>query len=111
MESHKTYPWRKQVPWRVLDTEALVVDVKAGLLYPLNSVGTRIWELCDGERTVDEIVKIIAAEFDADEATILEDTTHFLQELAEAKLLSLDRKPQPHPTVVEPRVRRNDTGR
>ena len=65
MELHETYPCRKHVPWRALDTEALVVDVKAGLLYPLNSVGARIWEMSDGQRTVDEIVRTITDEFDA----------------------------------------------
>lgn len=85
------------MPWRVIDTESLVVDVKAGLLYPLNSVGTRIWQLSDGQRSGDEIVGIIAAEFDADLATIREDTTHFLHELAQAKLISMNEKPNPRP--------------
>jgi hypothetical protein len=85
------------VPWRQLDTEALVVDVKAGLLYPLNSVGARIWQLSDGRRTADEIVQAIAAEFDADEKTIRQDTADFLRELQQHELISLDDKPQPSP--------------
>ena len=97
MESHRTYPCRKRVPWRVLDTEALVVDVKAGLLYPLNSVGARIWQLADGQRTVDEIVQSIAAEFDADEKTIRQDAADFLRELRQRELISLDDKPHPPP--------------
>ncbi len=97
MESHRTYPCRKRVPWRVLDTEALVVDVKAGLLYPLNSVGARIWQLSDGQRTVDEIVQSIAAEFDADEKTIRQDAADFLRELRQRELISLDDKPHPPP--------------
>lgn len=90
MDSAKVVPRRKQVPWRVLDAEALVVNVKTGMLYPLNSVGTRIWELCDGERTLAEIVAALAAEFDADEQTIGEDAERFIVELAEAGLASLD---------------------
>jgi hypothetical protein len=109
MESHRTYPCRKQVPWRVLDTEALVVDVKAGLLYPLNSVGTRIWQLSDGQRTVDEIVRIITDEFDANEETVREDTIDFLTELAQAKLLSLEDKSRP-PSAVAAKARPHDAG-
>lgn len=93
MESSNRYPCRKQVPWRVIDAETLVVDVKSGLLYPLNSVGTRIWELCDGRRTVEEIVQIIAAEFDAELATIREDTSQFVQELERAVLIKIDKEP------------------
>jgi len=109
MELHETYPCRKHVPWRALDTEALVVDVKAGLLYPLNSVGARIWEMSDGQRTVDEIVRTITDEFDADEATIREDTTHFLRELVQAQLISLEEAPR-SPSTVGPRSRRLDAG-
>ena len=90
MDLDKVVPRRKQVPWRVLDTEALVVNVKTGMLYPLNSVGTRIWELCDGERTLPEIVAALAAEFEADERIIREDAERFIVELAEASLVSLD---------------------
>jgi Coenzyme PQQ synthesis protein D (PqqD) len=95
MELNKAYPVRKQVPWRAIDTETLVVDVKAGLLFPLNSVATRIWQLCDGRHMVDEIVQIITAEFDADDKTIRQDTAEFIQELLQRKLVSLDKKPQP----------------
>lgn len=98
MEFNKAYPRRKQVPWRVIDVESLVVDVKAGLLYPLNSVATRIWQLCDGQRTVEEIVQIVVAEFDTDWETAREDTTGFIQELFQRELISLTQKPRPPET-------------
>jgi len=63
------YPRRRSVPWRAIDTEAVVVDVKSGLLYPLNAVGATIWDLCDGSRTVDEIVAALVDTFDAEPAT------------------------------------------
>jgi len=109
MESHSTYPCRKQVPWRLLDAEALVVDVKAGLLYPLNSVGARIWQLSDGQRTVEEIVQAILDEFDATAEIVRKDTIAFLTELAEAKLLSLEERPRP-PSAVGAGARPHATG-
>ena len=92
MDSTESFPLRKSVPWRTLDTEALVVDVKGGLLYPLNSVGARIWDLCDGVRSVDEIVGVIADEFAAPETTIRTDAIEFIERLADAKLISLERR-------------------
>lgn len=86
------FPLRRSMPWRTLDTEALVVDVKSGLLYPLNSVGARIWELCDGARSVDEIVGVVANEFAAPEASIRADTVEFIERLADAKLVSIERR-------------------
>jgi hypothetical protein len=92
MVSADEFPVRKAVPWRVLDTEALVVDVKGGLLYPLNSVAARIWELCDGARSVDEIVTMLAREFEAPEPTIRADAVDFIQRLADARLVSIERR-------------------
>jgi hypothetical protein len=92
MDWTDAFPVRKSVPWRALDTEALVVDVKGGLLYPLNSVGARIWDLCDGARSVDEIVGLLAAEFEAPEPTIRADATEFIERLADAKLVSIERR-------------------
>lgn len=88
----EAFPRRRSMPWRTLDTEALVVDVKSGLLYPLNSVGARIWELCDGARSVDDIVGVVAGEFAAPEATIRADTVEFIERLADAKLVSIERR-------------------
>jgi hypothetical protein len=92
MDWTEAFPVRKPVPWRSLDTETLVVDVKGGLLYPLNSVAARIWELCDGARNVDEIVTMLTREFAAPEPTIRADAVDFIQRLAGAKLVSIERR-------------------
>jgi len=89
MPSPDARPQRKPVPWRRIDTEALVLEVKTGTLYPLNSVGARIWELCDGGRSVADIVAILVTEFDADPATIRQDADAFITALADAELVSL----------------------
>jgi hypothetical protein len=95
VESRESYPRRKPVPWRQLGGDALVVDVKAGLLYPLNAVGARIWELSDGARSVEAIIEALRAEFDADEPTIRQDTADFLRELRQRELISLEDGPRP----------------
>jgi hypothetical protein len=92
MDWTDAFPVRRSVPWRTLDTEALVVDVKGGLLYPLNSVGARIWNLCDGARSVDEIVGLLTGEFEAPEPTIRADAIEFIERLAGANLIAIDRR-------------------
>jgi hypothetical protein len=81
------------VPWRTLDTEALVVDVSAGTLYPLNSVAARIWALCDGARSIDEIVRTLVREFDADEGRIRHDAERFIDDLTTARLVEIGAGP------------------
>lgn len=97
MISPETFPCRKPVPWRQLDTEALVINVKSGLLYPLNSVAARIWQLADGTRSAADIVQALVDEFDADEPTIRDDALGFLAALERAGLLSVDTAPRLRP--------------
>ena len=95
MPSSERYPRRRAVPWRTLDTEALVVDVGGGRVYPLNQVAARIWQLCDGARTVETIVRTLAEEFDADEEVIRLDAERFIHELAGAQLVDVMTAPSP----------------
>lgn len=76
------------VAWRIIDEEALVVSPKDSLIYPLNAVGTKIWELLDGKRTVEEITSIICCEFEGDEDTIQNDVVIFLEDLKQAGLIN-----------------------
>jgi hypothetical protein len=89
------YPRRRSIPWRTLDTEAVVVDVKSGLLYPLNAVGATIWNLCDGSRTVDDIIAALVDAFDAEPAKIAHDARSFLEALASADLITAEPSPLP----------------
>ena len=75
--------------FRIVDGEAVVVDVSGGMVSVINRVGTRIWELVDGSRTVREIAGLIAAEYNIAVQTALEDALGFLQELSRNELAVL----------------------
>ena len=53
---------------RVYDDEAFVVVPSRGEYDILNKVGTRVWELIDGQRSVEEIVTIICDEYEVEPA-------------------------------------------
>ena len=53
-----------QVIDRVVDGEALLIHLQSGEYFSLNPIGTRIWELLSGERTLDEIANILVSEYD-----------------------------------------------
>lgn len=55
-----------QVIDRVVDGEALLIDLQTGNYFSLNAVGTRIWENLDGSHTVQEIIRIVSDEYDVD---------------------------------------------
>jgi len=78
-----------QVAARVVDGSAVIVLADAGEVNVLNPVGTRIWELCDGSRSVRQIAEAIAAEFEVTLEQALHDVEEFLGSLAQAQAVVL----------------------
>src|ERR1700754_4428990 len=67
--------------------QTVLLRLEDGSYYALDDVGARVWELCDGERTTDEIVEGMCAEFAAPRETIAADVLDFVSELREERLL------------------------
>ncbi len=88
------YPVRhEQAASHVLDGQAMVVLVDAGRVNLLNQVGTRIWELIDGKRTVREIAETLVQEFQVTREVALEDTRAFIANLIERQAVELRAEP------------------
>ena len=69
----------------------VLLRLEDGGYYALDEVGAMIWELCDGNRAVAEIVAILCEEFDAPESTVREDVLEFIGDLRRERLLVVDR--------------------
>ena len=65
----------------------ILLGLDDGQYYALNRVGGRVWQLCDGTRTVSEIVSILCEEFAAPAATIELDVLELLEDLANGNLV------------------------
>ena len=50
-------------------------------IFTLNDVGARIWELLDGERSVEDIAEQIGAEYATSRETAARDVAEFLRQL------------------------------
>jgi hypothetical protein len=70
-----------KVVGRIVDDEAVLVLPEQGEVKVLNEVGSRIWELVDGTRTIREIAYHIHREFDVDEVAAEMDTLEFVSEI------------------------------
>ena len=81
------YRRARDVRYRILDGEAVVVRQGAAEVLGLDPIGSRILDLLDGERSLDELVDRLAAEFDADRGRLESDARAFLDELAEAGVI------------------------
>jgi hypothetical protein len=79
---------RERVLAEQVDGETVLLDLDSGMYFSLNDVGARIWELCDGTRTVGEIVASICEDYDAPEEVIRADVQELLGILTAEQLLA-----------------------
>ena len=71
---------------RAADTRVLL-DPKDGRYYALDEVSGRIWDLCDGTRTVAQVVALMIREYDAPAEKVEADVLEFLDDLANDGLI------------------------
>jgi hypothetical protein len=76
--------------WRVVDGEAVILDLDGGQYFGLNQVGTRIWELLKEGRSSASIRALLSEEYDAGEAELDQDIALFIQELVKMGLAEVD---------------------
>jgi hypothetical protein len=65
----------------------VLLDVEDGRYFALDEVGGRVWDLCDGNRTVSEIAALIGEEYDAPAETIERDLAELMSDLANEELV------------------------
>jgi hypothetical protein len=65
-----------------------LLDPDSGEYFTLDDVGGRIWELCDGTKTIAQIAQTLAIEFDAPFEQIEADASDLLSELASSRLVA-----------------------
>jgi hypothetical protein len=65
---------------RVIDGKAVVISIDRNQVHVMNSVGTRVWELCDG-RVLDDIIDQIVIEFEVERAQAARDVQTFVERL------------------------------
>jgi len=91
MEARKEFPMRDdRTAWRVIDGEAVILSIEDKFIRSLNPVGTRVWELLDGTKTVDDIAEIVSSEFEVGTNQARQDILDFIEELAQKKIISMN---------------------
>jgi coenzyme PQQ biosynthesis protein PqqD len=65
----------------------VLLDIDSGRYYALDEVGGRVWQLCDGTRSVRQIVEVMCDEYDAAADEVEADVEAFVNELVGESLL------------------------
>lgn len=83
----RVYQPTGQVLSRVLDGEAVLLDLGGGQYYGLDPVGTEVWRGLEGGATPSELVRRVVAAYDVDPDTARRDIEALLSELLARKLI------------------------
>ena len=79
---------RDRVIVQEVEQQAVLLDIESGEYFALNDVGKRVWDLCDGTRTVAQVADAICAEYDVPPETAFDDTGALLDNLVGAGLVT-----------------------
>ncbi|NEO81208.1 PqqD family peptide modification chaperone [Moorena sp. SIO4G3] len=69
--------------------EAIILDIKSGVYYGLNTVGASIWNLIQEPKTLDEIRNALLAEYEVEPEKCDRDLLTLLQEFAAVGLIEV----------------------
>jgi hypothetical protein len=83
----RVYQPTGQVLSRVLDGEAVLLDLGGGQYYGLDPVGTEVWRGLEAGATPSELVRRVVAAYDVDPDTARRDIEALLSELLARKLI------------------------
>ncbi len=83
----------KDMVTRVIDDETILLPIyktseEINCIYTLNKVASRIWELIDGKRTLDEIKSKALKEFDTTPKEVDKEMQKLLKDLKEIKAIA-----------------------
>jgi Coenzyme PQQ synthesis protein D (PqqD) len=65
----------------------VLLNMDDGRYFALDGVGGRVWDLCDGSRTLSEIAAILGEEYDAPAETIERDLAELMSDLTHEDLV------------------------
>lgn len=72
-----------------VDGELISMSVDKGACYGFNTIGTRLWELLEKPRCVDELCEHMCAEFAVGEAECRAEVSEFVEELRKEGLVGI----------------------
>jgi hypothetical protein len=67
--------------------DVLLFNIEDGNYYSLNEIGGRVWDLCDGSRSVAQLVALLASEYEASTEDIRKDVTDLLEGFQTGRLI------------------------
>jgi len=78
---------RSYLNYRTIEGETVILNRKEGRLHQLNPTASFIWDCCDGNSNLAEIVDRLAGTYEVDSSTARKDVEEVLSNLRSSNLL------------------------
>ncbi len=85
--STRLRPNTDDVAAKVIDGEAIIMNLSNGLYFSMDSVGSAVWEMVETGQSIDEMTSTLDARYDVDEEVIRDDVNRLLAELLTEELV------------------------
>ena len=79
----------KDVVFRELDGEAVILNLESGMYFGLDPIGTRIWQLVAEHDSLRAVWEAMQREFEAPDETLRSDLLTFIGELSAKGLVTI----------------------
>jgi len=80
----------EDVVWRNLQGESVLLDLKSGVYFGLDAVGTRIWTLLQAHRDLQAVLQELLCEYEVSEETCARDLMDLVSAMAEKGLVQTE---------------------
>ena len=87
MSSRTRFQRRQNILKQEAAGTVVLLNMDDGRYFALDGVGGRVWDLCDGSRTLSEIAAILAEEYEAPAETIERDLAELINDLTNEELV------------------------
>ncbi len=78
---------KDKVTFRVVNGEAVILNLDNGYYYSLNRVGTRIWEALNKQKSLGEIANFLKEEYQLPEKQLKNDLLGLIKDLEKERLI------------------------
>jgi len=86
--NHCLRPRGEEIAAKVIDGEAIIINLASGIYYSMDKVGGLIWEMIDGGRTLEEMLAVILARYEVSPDQVKTDIEQLVNELLQENLVT-----------------------
>ena len=79
----------RDVAAKVIDGEAIIMNLSNGLYYSMDNVGAVVWELLGRGQSLDEIADVLTGLYRVERATAMVDVQRLVRELLDENLMTI----------------------